>query len=210
MFCVIPLSVFKQIYAPSLCAGKAKPFGKMKIISTLQVVFFSILALPTLCYSGNKEHKNSIVMNYKTSLPELTFKYKRGDFEKATLKSSYEAADFFRKLYDADLIEYREEMILLLLNRANTTIGFIKISSGGLTGTVCDSRMVFAAALKSGATGIMLSHNHPSGNTKPSDADIKLTALINTGAKTLDINLLDHIIITQSSYYSFADEGLIK
>lgn len=147
---------------------------------------------------------------YQSILPEIQLKYKTGTIQKVCLKCSNDAANYFRQLFDADLIEYREEMILLLLNQANNTLGFIKISSGGITGTVCDPRMIFASALTSGATSIMVSHNHPSGSLKPSQQDIELTKTLVAGGKLLNIKVLDHIIVTNSGYYSFADEGLIN
>lgn len=156
------------------------------------------------------EHTNFIKMKtYTSKLPEITLKYKAGDYCKIKITQSFEAADFLRKLYDADLLEYREEFILLLLNRNNSTLGFIKIGSGGITGTVADPRMILSTALLAGATGMILSHNHPSGGLTPSDQDKELTKRIAQTAKIIDIQLLDHIIITKDSYFSFQDHGLI-
>ena len=84
-----------------------------------------------------------------------------------------------------------------------------EVSSGGITGTVADPRLILAAAIKSLAVAIVLAHNHPSGNLKPSQADEQLTAKIKEAAKYHDINVLDHIIVTPDAYYSFADEGLL-
>ncbi len=83
------------------------------------------------------------------------------------------------------------------------------MSSGGITGTIVDLRMIFSAALKANATNIMIAHNHPSGNTKPSQADKHMTAKIRQAGELLDIKLLDHLIITSESYYSFADDGVL-
>ncbi|MDQ3143224.1 MAG: DNA repair protein RadC [Bacteroidota bacterium] len=102
-----------------------------------------------------------------------------------------------------------EEFWVLFLNRANKLIHHENISSGGISGTVVDVRMVFRRALDLQATGIVLSHNHPSGNIKPSTQDIELTNKIKIAGTYLDITLIDHIIIGERNYYSFADEGIL-
>lgn len=101
----------------------------------------------------------------------------------------------------------QEEFWVLLLNRANRLEEAVQISRGGLTATVVDSKLVFKAAIDRLATGIILGHNHPSGELHPSDADIELTRKINLAGKTLDIQILDHIIVAGNSYYSFSDNG---
>lgn len=109
----------------------------------------------------------------------------------------------------SDKVEYIEEFVILCLNRANRLIGWAKISQGGTTGTVADAKVIFQIALKSNASSIILSHNHPSGNTQPSEADIHLTRKLKEGGQMLDICVLDHIIMAGDTYFSFADEGLI-
>lgn len=104
----------------------------------------------------------------------------------------------------------REEFNILYLNRANRVKGLFRLSRGGITGTVADGRILFAVALKTLATGIILSHNHPSESLKPSDTDIDLTLKLKEAGKLLDIIILDHLILTpHSGYYSFADEGIL-
>ncbi|MBL7870526.1 MAG: JAB domain-containing protein, partial [Cyclobacteriaceae bacterium] len=98
---------------------------------------------------------------------------------------------------------------VMLTNRANKVLGIFEVSTGGISGTVADPKLIFAAAIKAAASGIILSHNHPSGNLQPSQADIDLTRKIKEAGRFLEIQLLDHIIITTEGYYSFADEGLI-
>jgi DNA repair protein RadC len=88
-------------------------------------------------------------------------------------------------------------------------LGVVDISQGGLSGTVADPKVIFAAALKSCASGIVLAHNHPSGELDPSREDIALTNKIKAGAELLDLKVLDHLIISKDSYYSFADEGMM-
>lgn len=100
-----------------------------------------------------------------------------------------------------------EEFWIILLNRSNKIIRKECISRGGITGTIADLRLIFKPAVESLATGLIVCHNHPSGNIKPSDADISLTRKIRDAGALLDIQLLDHLIIAEKAYYSFADEG---
>lgn len=102
-----------------------------------------------------------------------------------------------------------EEFWILLLNRNNKVTDQYMISSGGVSGTIVDAKVVFKHALDSLASGMILAHNHPSGNLQPSQADIKLTAKLVLAGKSLDISVLDHLIISTEGYYSFRDEGMI-
>jgi len=102
-----------------------------------------------------------------------------------------------------------EEFWILLLNRANLVLDRIQLSQGGTSGTVVDAKMVFRAALEGQASGIILVHNHPSGSLRPSQHDIDLTKKLRDAGKTLDINVMDHLIVTDRGYYSFADEGMM-
>lgn len=102
-----------------------------------------------------------------------------------------------------------EEFWILLLSRANKIIRKIPISTGGISGTIADPRKIFKAALEHNAVSIILCHNHPSGNTKPSETDIKLTKKLKDAGQLLDISVLDHIIAGDNSFFSFADEGLM-
>jgi DNA repair protein RadC len=104
---------------------------------------------------------------------------------------------------------HHEEFWIVLLNRANRVIGKVKISSGGVSGTVVDAKIVFRKALEERATSIILCHNHPSGNLRPSQADIDLTKKLKNAGQNLDISVLDHLIISEKGYFSFADEGLL-
>lgn len=100
-----------------------------------------------------------------------------------------------------------EEFWILLLNRANRVLGRERISIGGVAGTVVDAKVIFRIAVEYSACSLILSHNHPSGNLQPSTADCDLTQKLRQAAETLDIMVLDHLIISDSGYYSFADEG---
>ena len=122
------------------------------------------------------------------------------------IKDSKMVATFLRtKLMDLP----HEVFAVIFLNRANRIKHFEIISSGGMTGTVADPRIILKKALEEEAVSIILSHNHPSGNLKPSKADQELTEKIKHAAKYFDINVLDHIIVSNEGYYSFADEGVI-
>lgn len=102
-----------------------------------------------------------------------------------------------------------EEFWVLYLNNANKIIYKSQISKGGLTGTVVDSRVVFKLALEHNATAVILSHNHPSGKLQASQPDIQLTKALQQAGKSLEIQVLDHIIVTEKDYFSFADEGML-
>ena len=102
-----------------------------------------------------------------------------------------------------------EEFWILTLNRANIVIKPVKISQGGITATVVDTRLVYLKALENSACSIILCHNHPSGNLKPSDEDIAITKKLKEAGNIMDISVLDHLIYTENGYYSFADEGLL-
>ena len=148
------------------------------------------------------------MITYKSSMPEITIKYKKGDFKKVKITQSRDAYELFKELFNQDTIEYTEESIVLFFNRMNITIGFIKLSSGGMVGTVIDKRVVMNLALSCGATSIMLAHNHPSGNLKPSNTDIQVSKQLKEAGKLLEINVIDHLILTTEGYYSMADEGV--
>lgn len=102
-----------------------------------------------------------------------------------------------------------EEFWLICLNRSNKVIGKWKISSGGISGTVADPKMIFEKALSTKASGIIIAHNHPSGNLRPSASDIKITKQLRNAGEFLDLPVLDHLILTDSGYFSFADENLL-
>jgi len=146
---------------------------------------------------------------YKSNLPEITLKLKKGDVLKAKISSSKDAADLFRQVWDTDTLDICESVLVIFLNRSNNTIGWFKVSQGGLSGTIIDNRLILVTALNCLASGIIVCHNHPSGNTRPSDADRKVTEKLKQAATLLEISLLDHVILTEDSYFSFADEGLL-
>jgi DNA repair protein RadC len=140
---------------------------------------------------------------------ELVYKTKVKASERPLIKSSADTSRLLREIWNENKLEMQEEFKVLFLNRGNRVIGVYDASSGGICGTVADPRLILAAALKSLAVSLILSHNHPSGNLKPSRADEELTQKIKAAASFHDIQVLDHIIITAETYFSFADEGLL-
>ena len=120
-----------------------------------------------------------------------------------TSKDAYE-------MLRADLIDLpHEEFFLLILNRSNTVIGKKQISKGGVSGTIVDAKIIFREAVENKAVSIVLAHNHPSGNLKPSEQDIRLTKSIKEAGNVLEISVIDHLIISNEGYFSFADEGMM-
>ncbi len=140
---------------------------------------------------------------------ELVYKTKVKASERPKISCVKDSYNLLKELWNENTIEMQEEFKVLLLNRGNKVMGVYEASAGGLTGTVADPRLILAAAIKSLAVSIVLSHNHPSGNLKPSRADEELTQKIKAAAAYHDIRVIDHIIITSEGYYSFADEGLL-
>src|SRR5690349_638359 len=131
-------------------------------------------------------HLSEIQVTYKSNV-----KYS----EMKQITSSKDAEEIFRNIW-SDGMELREEFYMLLLNRANKVFGWYRVSEGGTAGTVVDPKIIFSIALKCHASGIIVAHNHPSGNTKPSAQDIDITKRLSAGGKILEISILDHLILT--------------
>jgi DNA repair protein RadC len=142
------------------------------------------------------------------TLPQIVLTKKPSKFEKIKISSSQNSADYIRQFYTGD-IELFESFFLVLLNNNLETTGYVKISQGGITGTVVDVRIVCKYAIESLATTVIVSHNHPSGTLKPSEADKFITKKLKEALKFFDINLLDHLIITAESHFSFADNEIL-
>lgn len=139
----------------------------------------------------------------------LSYKSKVKPSLRPKISNSHDARDVFMNSWDMSRIELQEQFKVLFTNRANRVLGIFELSSGGTGGTVADPKLIFIAALRVGASGIIMAHNHPSGNLQPSQADIDLTRKVKEGGKYLEIQMLDHIILTSEGYYSFSDEGLV-
>lgn len=127
--------------------------------------------------------------------------------DRIKVKSSDIGYEFFNRLWEDR--HYIEKFAILLLDRANGIIGIRWISTGGASGTVADPKLIFQTALKAHACSVILCHNHPSGNMKPSQNDIDLTNKLKAAGKALDLQVLDHLILGDDEYYSFADESLM-
>ena len=145
----------------------------------------------------------------KVSEIQVTYRPKVKKEERYVITGSEIAYQLFLDIWDSGTIEYVETFYMLLLNRGNQVLGFVKVSTGGRAGTVVDARTVFAPALKGCATAIILAHNHPSSNTRPSNEDIELTKNLKKGGELLNISVLDHLIVTPCGYLSLADEGMM-
>lgn len=128
-------------------------------------------------------------------------------FEK--INTSSMAYRIFQDIFEIEELDFfgREYFLILALNRNNKVVCYSIVSMGGMTGTVADGKIIFRTALLSGAAAIILCHNHPSGNLAPSTSDIQLTNRLKQFGTMIDMPILDHIIFTPTSYYSFADEG---
>ncbi len=148
----------------------------------------------------------------KTSVNEISIRY-NGKIKIAQapkISSSNHAFNILYQSWDQDCIGVQEQFRVMLLNNSNRVKGIYLLSSGGITATLVDIRILFAVVLKSLTTGIILCHNHPSGNLIPSNADKQITQKIKQAGDLLDVKLLDHLIITpDQTYFSFADEGLL-
>lgn len=123
-----------------------------------------------------------------------------------TIQGSRDAYEMVK--YNLEELQH-EESWAMFLNRRNAILGIEKMSAGGISGTIMDMRMIYKRAIEHQASGIILVHNHPSGNLKPSSADMDITSKAKSAGTALDIQLLDHLIISEHGYYSFADEGVL-
>lgn len=147
----------------------------------------------------------------KAEVAEIEVSYQPAISDKPIIKSCLDAYNIIKDFIPSNKIALKEFIVVLYLNRAQRVIGAYKVSDGGITGTVADLRLIFSVALKSVACNFIIGHNHPSGNLKPSDADIALTNRLKEAGKLLDIKLLDHLILSpeEGKYFSMADEGLL-
>jgi DNA repair protein RadC len=148
---------------------------------------------------------------FPTGVFELSVSYKRKAEKRQQILKSKDVSDIAHTFYEDGSIQYAEQFYILLCDRHNFVFSFAKISQGSLSGTVVDPRMIFQTALLSHASSVILIHNHPSGVVKPSQQDIDLTKKIREGGKLLEVQVLDHVIISddKETFFSFADEGMM-
>lgn len=148
-------------------------------------------------------------MNTEPQVSEIQVSYYPRLIQSQKITSSSDAVEIIRKAWDKRTIEMQEEVKLILLNQSNTVLGIYNLSKGGINSSLVDVRLILSVALKCLATGLILIHNHPSGNLNPSKSDLDIVKKLNESCKLLDITLLDSIIITKESYMSFGDDGML-
>ena len=141
------------------------------------------------------------------SFPQITVSYKDADSSRRTLiRSSKDSYNILRSIYE-DCMQHHEECWAMFLNNSGKMLGISCISKSGINAALVDIRIILQTALVSHATSIILSHNHPSGNIRPSAEDNRLTTRLQQAARTMDIALCDHLVVSDGAYYSYADEG---
>jgi DNA repair protein RadC len=149
------------------------------------------------------ENTNELFKQFQIAEIQLLYKTNVKPSLRPKISSSQDAYEILKSNWDEYKIELVEQFKILLTNRANKVLGIFEVSIGGIAGTVADPKLIFIAALKAGASGLILSHNHPSGNLNPSQADIDLTRRIKEAGKLLEIQLLDHVILTSEGILFF-------
>jgi len=147
--------------------------------------------------------------SFKVAEVEVSYKSNYNITERPKINSSQDAYRILMQHWQVGKIELLEEFKVILLNTSNRVLGIVDISTGGVQGTLADPKIIFSVALKTNSSKIILAHNHPSSNTNPSDADKRLTQKLTEGGKLLDIEVCDHLIVTNYKYYSFADECMM-
>jgi DNA repair protein RadC len=145
---------------------------------------------------------------YKSNLRKLTLKEEKTEYKRVKITNSKEAYELIKQFFKDDLTIY-ESAFLILFNAANNTIGFVKISQGGINSTVMDAQIIAKYAVETLAKSVIIAHNHPSGNLNASESDKKVTEQIKNTLKIFDCNLADHLIITENGYFSFNDERIL-
>lgn len=152
--------------------------------------------------------ENVQFQHYKDFLGELTVTYKRTNKLTSNITKSKDLETFIRPYFE-ECMDNHEEIMVIHLNNSNYILNVHHHSKGGTAGTVADAKLILQQALILKATSLVICHNHPSGTLKPSLADMNLTGKLKTGCEILDLRLLDSIIITRESYYSFMDQGVL-
>ena len=146
-------------------------------------------------------------MNIDYTVGEVELSYKPKFQKQHKVVSSEDAYKYLLPTYKEGTICYKEYFKVLFLNQANQVLGYTLISEGGITETSVDIRIILQAALLTNSVALVLAHNHPSGNPRPSRQDMEITKQVKEAAKLMRITVIDHLILTDAGYYSFADEG---
>ncbi len=159
---------------------------------------------------GYYSHFEGVMMDfldlYQVAEVQLVYRNKVKASQRPQISRSQDAYDIFMQTWDKDKLDFIEQAKLMLLNRNNRVLGLVELSTGGVSGTIVDPKIVLVAALKANASSIILAHNHPSGNPKPSQQDLRITQDIKDVSKRLTLSLHDHLILTSEGFYSMADE----
>ncbi|GAB3514208.1 JAB domain-containing protein [Emticicia fontis] len=155
-------------------------------------------------------NQSQIKSLYKVSEISIRYNYKVPYRDRIPVRSSEMAYEVLNYAWDKNKLELQEQFKVLLMDYRNNCLGLVDIGMGSINSCLVDSRLLFSTALKARASGIILAHNHPSGELTPSEADKKLTDNIWMGGKILDIGIFDHLIISPEGYYSFADNGILS
>ncbi|MBL1223279.1 JAB domain-containing protein [Chryseobacterium sp. L7] len=148
-------------------------------------------------------------MKTNAKVVELLVSYSNNISPEQKISNSDDSYDIVMNLWNLNTIQIQEEVKVIFLNDALMVIGFYSLSRGGISSSIVDIRLILSVTLKAIATGIILVHNHPTGNLKPSKADLDITKKLKSACDVMGINLLDHLIISKENYFSFADEGLL-
>ena len=145
---------------------------------------------------------------YKTNLRKLTLREEKTEYKRSKICSAKDAYNVMKPFFENDMT-ICESFYILFLNNANNTTGYVKISQGGITATVVDIRIVAKYCVETLSPAVIIAHNHPSGKLQPSHEDIKITKKLKEALNLFDCRVLDHLILTEEGYYSFADEGIL-
>ena len=142
----------------------------------------------------------------QNQIAEISISYTPSRYKQTKIQSSEDAYKVFKSFFSKGTIALQEQFFVMYLNTSHNVLGIYPASKGGITGTVADVRLILGVALKTASTAMVIAHNHPSGNLKPSKTDEILTQKLKHAAALLDVNLLDHLIVSNTGFYSFADE----
>ncbi len=151
----------------------------------------------------------SFLFSIPMEVAEIKVSYSNNNPDRVQVTNSQKMFEVIMKHWDYNILEYQEQVKVILLNRANIVLGIYEMSKGGISGTVVDIRIILGVALKCNASAIILVHNHPSGKLVPSEPDKAITKRLKEACNLLEVYLLDHLIISKFGYYSFADEGTL-
>ncbi|SDI11382.1 JAB domain-containing protein [Chryseobacterium sp. WX] len=148
-------------------------------------------------------------MNQNLKVAELLVSYSPNIISEQKISNSRETYSLITNHWNLDTMEMYEEVKIILFNRANKALGVYDLSKGGMSSSIIDVKIILSIVLKTLASGIILVHNHPSGNLVPSKFDIDVTQKLKSACDLMDVAFLDHLIISKENYFSFADDGLL-